>query len=421
MTSTTIPLSDLVQMLPGVISAGGAVGQLTGLVLTQNPAVPYGTIYDTFTAAQAQSFFGAGTPEAIIANNYFPGTVNGGQLPFDLKYVQYAEAAGPAEVFGAALGSLTLTQLQALTGTLIVTTAALHTSSTISLTAATSFANAATIMTAAFTSPDFAITYDATRNRFLVATTLTGATANMSAITGTLIGVGLTAGEGAVQVATGYAADTAATVMNRVVALTTAFATWTAAWATVIADRLTFAQWNSSQNYQFAFVSADTDVADQTPNNAASFGAQVFAAPYQGTWPLYGSYDTAGAAMGYAASINFNLPNGRTNAAFRQLNAGTAPTCTNRTLAIALRSNNYSYIGAYANAENVWSIVYNGAVSGKFLWIDTYLNQIWLNANLQQSTFEALLAYNSVPYNEDGYTDLYRAAWTLSILLSRRA
>jgi hypothetical protein len=76
MTSTTIPLSDLVQMLPGVISAGGAVGQLTGLVLTQNPAVPYGTIYDTFTAAQAQSFFGAGTPEAIIANNYFPGTVN---------------------------------------------------------------------------------------------------------------------------------------------------------------------------------------------------------------------------------------------------------------------------------------------------------------------------------------------------------
>lgn len=406
---TTIPLSDLVQMLPGVISAGGAVGQLTGLVLTQNPAVPYGTVQDFFSASSVVSFFGSSAPESTIANNYFPGIVNGGQLPYDLKYVYYAEAAGPAEVFGASLGALTLTQLQALTGTLIVTTAAQHTSSTINLSTATSFANAATIMQAAFTSPDFTITYDALRNRFLLATNLTGATAACSAVTGTLVGVGLTAAEGAQLVAAGFAADTAATVMNRVIALTTAFGTWTAAWATVIADRLSFAQWNSGQNYHFMFVSADTDAASAIANNAASFGAQVFAAPYQGTWPLYGQFDTAGAAMGYAASINFNLPNGRTNPSFRQLNAGTAATATNLALARALRSNNYTYIGAYANSANNWTILYYGAVSGAFTWVDTYLNQIWLNANLQQSTFEALLGYNYVPYNEDGYTDLYRA------------
>jgi hypothetical protein len=74
-----------------------------------------------------------------------------------------------------------------------------------------------------------------------------------------------------------------------------------------------------------------------------------------------------------------------------------------------LRSNNYTYVGAYANAVESWTIAYNGAISGQFKWIDTYLNQIWLNANLQSSEFQALLAYNAIPYNSDGYTDLYRA------------
>jgi hypothetical protein len=406
----TIPLSDVVQMLPGVISAGGVTGNLSGLVLSQNAGTPYGSPLNFASAAAVQAFYGAGSPEAIIANNYFPTTLNAGQLPGNLAFWYYATAAGPAEVFGASLGSLTLSQLQALTpGDLIVTTAATHTSSSINLSTATSFANAATLMNAAFTSPDFTIAYDAQRNRFTLSTTGDGATYTVSAVTGTLIGVGLTAAEGAQVVGTGYAPDTAATVMNRVIASTTNFGTFGAAWQTVIADRLSLAQWNSGQNYQYLFIGQDEDAASIVANNASSFGAQVFAAPYQGTLPLYGGFDTLGAVMGYAAGINFNVPNGRTNLSFRQFQAGTAATCTSLQTAKNLRSNNYTYLGAYANQNNSWTIAYNGAVSGQFDWVDTYLNQIWLNANMQQAEFEALLAYNSVPYNEDGYTDLYRA------------
>lgn len=407
---TTIPLSDLVQMLPDVISPAGAAGNLYGLVLTQNAGVPYGTVHTSFSAASDLAFFGEGSPEEILSENYFPTTLNAGQLPYQLSYVFYAQAAGPAEVFGASL-SLTLAQLQALpAGTMTIDANGTPlTSSSINLATATSFANAASIMQAAFTSPAFSITYDALRNRFLVTNTLTGTASTQTAITGTLTGVGLTAAEGATLVATGYAADTAATVMTRVLALTTNFAAWTHAWTAIIADRLSFAQWNSGQNYQFMYVGFDTEAASIVPTNSLSFGAQVFAAPYQGTLPLYGSYDTAGAVMGYAAGINFNVPNGRTNLSFRQFNAGTAPTATSQATAKALRSNNYTYIGAYANAVSTWTIAYGGYVSGQFKWVDTYLNQIWLNANLQVSEFDALQAYNAIPYNEDGYTDLYRA------------
>src|SRR6516225_11334881 len=139
-------MSKKVQVLPGVVPGGGAVSSQNGLVVTQDPSVPPGQVLDLTSAIAVSNWFGPGSPEATLANNYFPGIVNGGQLPFDLKFIGYATAAAPAGVYGASVASLTLSALQSLSGTLIVTTAALHTSSNISLASATSFANAATLM-----------------------------------------------------------------------------------------------------------------------------------------------------------------------------------------------------------------------------------------------------------------------------------
>ncbi|MGJ8510657.1 DUF3383 family protein, partial [Glaesserella parasuis] len=107
---------------------------------------------------------------------------------------------------------------------------------------------------------------------------------------------------------------------------------------------------------------------------------------------------------------NFNVVNGRATAAFRQSAAGITPKVTDLATANALLSNNYSYYGAYANAANNYSILYNGKVSGQYLWSDTYIDQIYMNRELQRAQFEALLAYNSLPYNSDGYALLYAAA-----------
>jgi Protein of unknown function (DUF3383) len=407
---STIPISQIVQINPGVVTAGGAASLLSGVVLTQDASVPPGQPFTAFAATDAEDQFGPGTPEAIAGDNYFPGIVNGGQLPFNLIYARYALAATPAGSYGADLGALTLAELQALTGTLIVTTAALHTSSSIDLSAATSFATAATIMTAAFTSPDFAITYDTQRNRFLLLTTATGLSATSTDVSGTLAAsVGLSQASGAYIQTAGTVADTPASAMARLVTQTANWGTFTHAWAAVIDDRLAFAQWNSGENYQFLYVGWDTDAADLTPNNAMSFGAQVFAAPYQGTLPCYGTIATAAAYMGYAASINYQITNGRTTLAFRQFNAGTLAGVSDLSSANALLSNKYTYIGAYANAANNYTIAYNGKASGAFLWVDTYLDQIYLNRELQRAFFEAMLAYNSIPYNSDGYAELYQA------------
>lgn len=407
---STIPIDEIVQMNPGVVGAGGAASLLTGLVLTEDPSIPMNQVRPFADTDSVSSWFGPAAPETQIADYYFPGIVNGGQLPFDLKFARYSPTATAAEVFGAKLG-LTLAQLKALTGTLIVTTAALHTSSTINLSAATDFANAATLMLAGFTSPDFTITYDANRSRFLLSTTATGSTAAVSPVTGTLAdGVGLSSAAGAFVQGVGTDADaTIGAALDRALNQTTNFGTFTTAWVPAIADRLALSQHNSTLNYQYLYIGYDLEAASIVPNNVASFGAQVFAAPYQGTLPLYSSFAQVGAAMGYAAAINFNVPNGRTTLAFRQSAAGAPATATDKATSRALLSNNYTYVGAYANAANNYTIFYDGKVSGAFLWADTYLDQIYLNRELQRAFFEAMLAYNSLPYNQDGYTALYRA------------
>lgn len=408
---STIPISQIAQVIPSVIGAGGAASRLVGVVLTQDTSIPPGQPKTFFLAADADSWFGPSTPETTAADNYFPGIVNGGQLPYSLTYARYALAATPAGSYGANLGSLTLAQLQAFTGTLIVTTSALFTSSSINLSTATSFANAAALMTAAFTTPDFAITYDTARNRFLLLTTATGPSATSTDVSGTLAAnVGLAQSAGAFIQTAGVAADTPSSAMSRLITQTTNWGSFTHAWSATLSDRLLFAQWNSGQNFQYWYLGWDADAADLTPNNAASFGAQVLAAPYQGTTPVYGTVATAAAFMGYAASINYNVTNGRTTLAFRQFTAGTPATVNTLANANALLTNGYTYIGAYANAANQYTIAYNGKTSGSFLWSDTYLDQIYLNRELQRANFEALLAYNSIPYNSDGYAELYQAA-----------
>lgn len=173
----SIPISQISQVVPGVIAAGGAPSRLTGVIMSQDTSVPPGQGLDFFDSTTMTNWFGPGTPESIAGLNYFPGIVNGGQLPFDLKVIRYALTATPAGSYGATVPS-TLSQLQALSGTLIVTTnGTLKTSATINLASATSYTQAASLMTAGFTTPDFAITYDTLRNRFLLLTTATGTAA----------------------------------------------------------------------------------------------------------------------------------------------------------------------------------------------------------------------------------------------------
>lgn len=69
----TIPASQIVNVTPRVINAGGTDLEIVGLILTENPLTVYpGT--QTYTTANAVGdYYGTDSPEYEAAVNYFLG------------------------------------------------------------------------------------------------------------------------------------------------------------------------------------------------------------------------------------------------------------------------------------------------------------------------------------------------------------
>jgi hypothetical protein len=175
----SIPASDIVSVTPSVLSAGGTALDINGLCLTLNTQAPIGTVAPFASQAAVASYFGASSEEARLAGIYFNGFDNSNAKPANMLFAQYPAAAVAAYLRG---GPITLAQINALptTDTLtIVSDGVAETSSAIDLHLSASPSAAATAITAAFSAPSFAVTYDSVSGAFVVKTTATGASATM--------------------------------------------------------------------------------------------------------------------------------------------------------------------------------------------------------------------------------------------------
>jgi hypothetical protein len=414
----TIPASQIVQINPGVIGSGGNAAVLNGLILTTNAAVPIGSVMPFATAASVAAFFGAASTEAALAAIYFQGRDNATKLPSSLYFAQYPTSAVSGYLRGGSLASMTLAQLQALSGVLTVSVdGTSKTSSAINLSGASSFSAAAATIQAAFTSLGGTVSYDSQRAAFVFTSSTTGASSSVSFASGTLAaGLNLTQATGAV-ISAGAVQATPATAMASIVAITRNWATFMTAFEPVITDKLAFASWTSAQNKRFAYVAWDTDATATQALNTTAFAPQVVAAAYDGVVPICGDaayaaslgvtlasivQNLAAFVLGATASIDFTRTEGRITYAFKSL-AGLTASVADPTAAANLKANGYNFYGAYANANNNWQFFYPGSVSGKYGFLDEFVNQIWLSAQLETALVSLLTTVNSLPYNAQGY------------------
>ena len=410
---STIPFSQVVQVVPSVLSANGIAVDLNGLVLTQNALAPYGTVLDFADAAGVQSYFGDSSDEATVASIYFNGYQNGTQLPGSLLMTRYPEVAIPGWLRSGSMASVTLGQLQTFTGTLAITIAGVvQTSGTINLSAATSFSSAASIIQSGFTSPGFTVSYNSTQSAFVFTTIATGATQTVGfAATSTLAtNLRLTQATGAIA-SQGADAGTPAGFMANILTQNQNWATFMTVWEASLTEKEEFAQWSNSASPRWLYVCQDSDVNVLTANNTITFGNYLQVNQLIGTCPIYGNLTHAAFVCGFAASLNFNRLNGRATLDFKS-QSGLVPSVTNSTQYTAVLSNGYNCYGAFGsnNPANNANWFTPGSVSGKWLWADTYLNQIWLNANLQLSMVNLLTQVSAIPYNSQGNGLIYSAA-----------
>ena len=90
---------------------------------------------------------------------------------------------------------------------------------------------------------------------------------------------------------------------------------------------------------------------------------------------VYNTLNLAVFVLGTVASIDFTQTNGRITGAFKS-QSGFAPTVTDQQIATNLLANGYSFYGRYATANDAFNFLYNSQMSGKWKWLDTFVNQV---------------------------------------------
>lgn len=406
--SKAIPANFFVKIIPGVISATGSAIDLNGLMLSTSTRTPIGTVPSFPDAASVADYYGDSSPEAQAGVDYFKGFIGASVTPNAFLVAQYPMAAVAAWLRGGPL-SLTLTQLKALTGVLSVFVDGVeHTSSAIVLTAATSFSNAATILLAAFTTPAFAISYDSVSGAFVVTSGTTGATSAMDFAQGSIAaGLGLTSAMGAVT-SQGSDAATPGPFMDGVVEVDSDWCTFFTLFdpdggaGNTIKEA--FAAWTDAQTYRYVYACGDPDLSPTTSNAAAgSLGDILTSAGMSGTALICTpSWEKPSVLAGMIASIDFTEKDGRANMAFRSQD-GIAADITSATAAANLKANGYNYYGKVGANKKTFSFFFPGLITGQFQWLDSFVNQVWLNAQLQLDILTLMTVEKSIPYNPEGY------------------
>lgn len=488
----TIPASDLVNVIPNVLTAGGSAIDMTGLFLTTNAQVPMGDVHAFANAADVATYFGASSTEYAAASIYFLGFDNSDAKPGSLYIAQYNTSAVGAWLRGG--GALTLAGVQALgTGSLSIVVDGGAYSGSPALGSASSLSNAASIIqtalngslpnlatvtasgsgttmtvtavssgtlkpgqtitgtgisggttiTAQLTSTEsngslggkgtytmsssntfssttvsatapLSVTYDSISGAIRIAAGTTGPLSSITYATTGAVATGLllTQATGAV-ISLGAAAASPVTFMTNLVALTNNWVGFTTLFdpdVSGFANKLLFSQWTNSQNNRYVYAAWDTDASPTTTVPAtSSFGYAVTQADYSGTVLIYSpDYKFAAFLLGAMASIDFGAINGRITFSAKH-QTGLTPNVTSQTVANNLRSNNYNFYGAWGTATETFQGFNPGKISGSFIWLDAYIDAIWINLNLQQALMTLLFNANSIPYNASGYAQIEAA------------
>lgn len=435
----SIPAKRYVSVIPSVLGTGGNPLALNGVMVDNSgdTSIPVGTV-QAFTQSEFALWYGANAIETLLAGFYFGGFLGADTLPETLYVVQYNTAAVAGYLRGGNISGLSLTALQAFSGTLtIVIDGVSHVTAAINLSSATSFSNAATLITTGLSggTPTSAAvcTYDSLRGAFVITSATTGASSAVAFPTTATLATDLllTAATGAV-LSPGAVAATPAGVMNAVVQATQNWATFSTvvdpdAGAEPATVKLAFAAWVSAQSpagsERFAYAGWDADPAPAAGTAAASFGAAVTAAGYNGVVPIWdiasapsapgvaGAYIPGSKAfgwMGSVASIDYTETQGRITFDFKNFPGAVADVVSDQ-VATNLTANGYNFYGTAATANQQFTFFQPGSMPGSWRWADDYIDQIWLNNALQLALMSLLTTVKSVPYNNAGYA-LLRAA-----------
>lgn len=261
------------------------------------------------------------------------------------------------------------------------------------------------------------VTYDATNHAFVVHSGTVGATSTMAYASGAASGAAflrLTLASGAV-LSQGSAAAAPGAFMDSITQTTQDWVSFMTTFEPSEADKQAFALWNNAQSNRYLYAMQDTNAVNTTSAGPSTAVAAINAAAYSGIAMIYEdpNVDTVGGElaaflMGSIASIDFGRLHGRVTMKFRS-QAGLAPQIFSASAATYLAGYGLNFYGDYTTANEAFTFFANGGITGEFDWIDSYVDEIWLNNQMQLALMVLLTNVGAIPYNTAGYTLIEQA------------
>lgn len=402
----SVPASKFVNIVPGVIGTGGNPLSLNGVMLTTSTSIPLGTIKTFSSASDVSDWFGASSDEYALAAVYFNGFENSTRKPGALHMAQFNTTSVAAYLRGGSMANVTLAELKNLFGVLTLTVDGTEvTSASIDLADATSFTNAASLISAGFTSSEVSeviCTYDSQRSRFLLTSNTSGSESTITFATGTLSdGLKFTAAAGA-EVSQGAEIAVEATFMESLLDLTQNWASFFTTWEPVDDSKTAFANWANSSGEKYLYIPWTSAAA------ISSFETALYADAYDGVYPVKSRAIDAAFVAGAIASTDFTQANGRIDIYFKR-QSGLSSTVNDSQTHETYKAAGINYITSIGTANDRFTVHVHGKMPGKWQWLDPYVNQIYLNSQFQLALITMMMSVNSIPHNEYG-RELLRAA-----------
>lgn len=402
----SIPASQIVSVNPSVLSSGGSPLALNAVFLSKNANIPTGEAMLFATAESVGEHFGFTSDEYKAAQIYFKGFDGSNKKPGRLYFYALNSVAEAGYLLGASVKTTSLAELKKIKGSLNVTIDGVEKKApSIDLKSATSFSEAAQQIGSALSAT---VEFEEQLQAFKIVSATTGKSSAVSFATGDIadkLGLSETAGA---RVSKGTNAESVDEMMAGLTAATLNFATFTTIEEPTIEDKLALAKWSNLQNERFLYVGWGKEAAALQAGNTTSFGAKLKESQYSGATAVYGGLDKAAFLCGAIASIDFSEREGRITVAFKG-QSGLEVDVNDATEAQNLKDNGYNFYGAWATANDRFLFMYPGQMTGKWKWLDNYVNQIRLNSQLQLALMTMLTSAKSVPYNAVGRA-LHRAA-----------
>ncbi|XKM12662.1 DUF3383 domain-containing protein [Orbaceae bacterium ac157xtp] len=395
-----ISLNRLIKVNPSVIRAVGNAIDLNGVILSDNNFLPVGTPLEFSGADTVKEYFGSSSDEYKAAKIYFQGVNNGTTTPSKLYFARFNRQDSNAFLVGGNL-NLTLSQLKAINGDISLSINGVTQTKTVNLSAATSFLNAAVLLENALN--NVSVDYNELTKQFKITTVGSDAkNTEITHATGELAkSLGLTLDTGA-YVSMGAKAKNADDFFSELLSKTANWYSFTTLFEPTEDLHLDLAGWVSAQKSRFNYVMWTSSGTALVANSKETILYKIKQANYASVTPVYAkSFDKSANVLGYYASLNFNQVNGKVQLAYRTLDGLKADIVSNAEYD-ALVANGYNFYGSYAANIDSYLMWQSGHVTGDFMWADTHAGQAWLNASIQLTILNVLMANMNIPYSPVG-------------------